>query len=105
MAVALDNNTARLAVVGEDPMLLSEQDPENVSKANKAVSIASSPLRERITRFDVNWNIIAWPRHIGPKRVFPKMSEDGAISINDAIFNTSRVKVADQFKHGKYIIT
>jgi aminopeptidase len=59
MAVAFDNNTARLAVVGEDPMLLSEQDPENVSKANKAVSMASSPIRERITRFDVNWNIIA----------------------------------------------
>ena len=38
MAVAFDNNTARLAVVGEDPMLLSEQDPENVSKANKGTT-------------------------------------------------------------------
>ena len=105
MAVAFDNNTARLAVVGEDPMLLSEQDPENVSKANKAVSIASSPLRERITRFDVNWNIIAWPGTHWAKRVFPKMSEDEAqLALADAIFNASRVKVADQFKHGKYII-
>ena len=105
MAVAFDNNTARLAVVGEDPMLLSEQDPENVSKANKAVSIASSPLRERITRFDVNWNIIAWPGTHWAKRVFPKMSEDEAqLALADAIFNASRVKLLIQFKHGKYII-
>ena len=96
MAVAFDNNTARLAVVGEDPMLLSEQDPENVSKANKAVSIASSPIRERITRFDVNWNIIAWPGTHWAKRVVPKMSEDEAqLALADAIFDASRVKVAD----------
>ena len=102
MAVAFDNNTARLAVVGEDPMLLSEQDPENVSKANKAVSIASSPLRERITRFDVNWNIIAWPGTHWAKRVFPKMSEDEAqLALADAIFNASRVKVADPIQAWK----
>ncbi|NBR35337.1 MAG: aminopeptidase, partial [Rhodobacteraceae bacterium] len=54
MAAAFDANTARLAVVGDDPMLLAEQDPEKVGQANKAVSKASSPLRERITRFDIN---------------------------------------------------
>ena len=61
MANAFDKNTARLAVVGDDPMLLVEQNPEDVGQANKAVSKASSSVRERITRFDVNWNIIAWP--------------------------------------------
>ena len=78
MAVAFDNNTARLAVVGDDPMLLAEQDPEDVGKANKAVSKASSPLRERITRFDVNWNIIAWPGTQWAKRVFPNLSDEEA---------------------------
>ena len=54
-------NTARLAVVGEDPLLLSGQDPNKVSRANKATSIAAKPAMERITRFDINWNLISWP--------------------------------------------
>ena len=99
MAAAFDRNTARLAVVGEDPMLLSEQDPENVGRANKAVSKASSPLRERITRFDINWNIIAWPGMQWAKRVFPNMSNDDAqMALADAIFKASRVTTPDPIK-------
>jgi aminopeptidase len=96
MAVAFDNNTARLAVVGDDPMLLAEQDPEDVGKANKAVSKASSPIRERITRFDVNWNIIAWPGTQWAKRVFPNLSDEEAqLALADAIFAASRVQSPD----------
>ena len=99
MAAAFDRNTARLAVIGEDPMLLSEQDPENVGRANKAVSKASSPLRERITRFDINWNIIAWPGMQWAKRVFPNMSNDDAqMALADAIFKASRVTTPDPIK-------
>ena len=36
MGEAFDSNTARLAIVGEDPMLLSNEDPEKVGRANKA---------------------------------------------------------------------
>ena len=91
MAQAFDANTARLAVVGEDPMLLSQQSPENVGRANKALSSASSAVRERITRFDVNWNIIAWPGLAWAKQVFPEMSdEDAQLSLADAIFKASR---------------
>ena len=35
MGEAFDNNTARLAVVGEDPLLLSNQDPDKVSREIK----------------------------------------------------------------------
>ena len=49
MGEAFDNNTARLAIVGDDPMLLSEQSPERVARVNKANSLASKPTRERIT--------------------------------------------------------
>ena len=91
MAQAFDANTARLAVVGEDPMLLSQQSPENVGRANKALSSAYSAVRERITRFDVNWNIIAWPGLAWAKQVFPEMSdEDAQLSLADAIFKASR---------------
>ena len=58
MGVAFDQNTARLAVVGEDPMLLSGQNADDIGRANQAVSKASSPVRERITRFDVNLSLI-----------------------------------------------
>src|SRR5271156_3139575 len=61
MAKAFDGNTARLAIVGDDPMLLAGQDPARVSRASKANSIAYQPALEKIVGFDVNWNIIAYP--------------------------------------------
>ena len=54
-------NTARLAIVGDDPMLLSQEDPAKVARANKANSIAYQPALEKITGFDINWNIVAYP--------------------------------------------
>ena len=96
MAAAFDANTARLAVVGEDPMLLSEQNPDSVGRANQALSKASSAVRERITRFDVNWNIIAWPGTEWAKQVFPALSgQDAQIALADAIFKASRADQED----------
>ena len=61
MAKAFDGNAARLAIVGENPMLLSGEDPAKVARANKANSIAYKPALEKITGFAINWNIIAYP--------------------------------------------
>lgn len=96
MAAAFDANTARLAVVGEDPMLLSEQNPDSVGRSNQALSKASSAVRERITRFDVNWNIIAWPGTEWAKQVFPELSDqDAQVALADAIFKASRADQED----------
>ena len=96
MGSAFDKNTARLAVVGEDPMLLSEQNADDIGRANQAVSKASSPVRERITRFDVNWNIIAWPGTQWAKRVFPNLEEGEAQKqLAKAIFQASRLEGKD----------
>ncbi|SVD38587.1 uncharacterized protein METZ01_LOCUS391441, partial [marine metagenome] len=43
MGEAFDNNTARMAIAGDDPMLLSEMDPDKVSRANKAMAKAYKP--------------------------------------------------------------
>ena len=96
MAEAFDNNTARLAIVGGDPMLLSEQDPGKVGRVNKANSLASKPIRERITRFDINWNIISWPGLAWAQRMFPDMPGPKAqFKLAEAIFSASRVDQVD----------
>lgn len=96
MAEAFDNNTARLAIVGDDPMLLAAQDAKNVSRVNKAASIARLPALERITQFNVNWNIVAWPGAAWAQRVFPDLSvEEAQAQLADAIFAASRINGAD----------
>ena len=96
MGEAFDNNTARMAIAGDDPMLLSEMDPEKVSRANKANAIAYKPARERITEFKINWNIISWPGKAWAKRVFPDLNEQEAVKkLGDAIFHASRVTSDD----------
>lgn len=92
MAKAFSNNAARLAVRGDDPSLLSAQDPAKVSRANKANSIAYQPALEKITGFDINWNIVAYPELAWAKQVFPGETDDVAVAkLAEAIFAASRV--------------
>jgi aminopeptidase len=92
VAKAFDANTARLAIVGEDPMLLAEADPAKVARANKANSIAYQPALEKIAGFDINWNIVAYPGASWAKRVFPGDDDDIAVGkLAEAIFAASRV--------------
>ena len=96
MAKAFDAGTARLAVVGEDPMLLAGQDTAKVSRANRANSVAYRPAMERITGFDVNWNIVAYPGAAWARQVFPDASPEAAVGrLADAIFAASRVDRRD----------
>ena len=92
MAKAFSNNAARLAIAGDNPMLLSEQDPAKVARANKANSIAYQPALEKIAGFDINWNIVAFPNPSWAKLVFPGEDETVAVArLADAIFAASRV--------------
>lgn len=61
MAEAYSNGAARLAVSGDNPMLLSSQDPEKVARANRAMSTAYKPALEKISNFEINWNIVSYP--------------------------------------------
>ncbi len=92
MAKAFGDNTARLAVVGDNPMLLSGEDPAKVARASKANSIAYQPALQRIVDFDTNWNIVAYPGLAWAKQMFPGDSDDVAVArLADAIFAASRV--------------
>ena len=90
MAKAFSSNTARLAIVGDNPMLLSGEDPTKVARASKANSMAYQPALEKIVNFDTNWNIIAFPSPAWAKQVFPEDAEAVA-KLADAIFKASRV--------------
>jgi aminopeptidase len=92
MAKAFSENTARLAIVGDNPMLLSGEDPQKVARASKANSKAYQPALEKIVNFDTNWNIIAYPSASWASLVFPDDAEDVAVArLADAIFSASRV--------------
>jgi aminopeptidase len=92
IAKAFSDDTARLAIVGDNPMLLSSEDPTKVARANKANSVAYQPALEKIAGFDINWNIVAYPGASWAKEVFPGEEEHVAVAkLADAIFAASRV--------------
>ncbi|WP_275787922.1 aminopeptidase [Pararhizobium gei] len=96
MAKAFAGNAARLAISGDNPMMLAAQDPAKVARANKATSIAYKPALEKISNFDINWNIVSYPNPAWAREVFPDDPEQVAIEkLANAIFAASRVDVAD----------
>lgn len=96
IAEAFRSNVARLAVAGTNPALLAKEDPEKVGRANRALSKASRPALELITRHAINWTIVAAATPAWAAAVFPNESEDAAIGkLWDAIFAASRVDAPD----------
>ncbi|MCM2473745.1 aminopeptidase [Rhizobium sp. CG5] len=96
MAKAYAGGAARLAIAGDNPMLLAGQDAAKVARANKANSIAYKPALEYISNFDINWNICSYPNPSWAKLVFPDVPVEMAVAkLADAIFAASRVDRAD----------
>ena len=96
MANAFRTGAARLAVAGGNPSLLSQEDPEKVGRANRAVSKAYRPALELITRHDINWTIVAAATPAWAATVFPDLPADEALRrLWDAIFAASRVDTPD----------
>ena len=96
MAKAFKNGAARMAITGDDPMLLAEQDPTKVARLSKATSIAAKPAMEPIVGFEVNWNIVAYPGAAWASRVFPDLPvEEAQGKLMDAIYDTSRLSGDD----------
>ncbi len=96
VAKAFGQNTARLAIAGDNPMLLAGQDPDKVSRANRAASKANKPAMEKITTFEINWTIVPYPGTAWAKQVFPDVPEDEAVArLADAIFAATRISTPD----------
>ena len=96
MAAAFSANAARMAIVGDNPMLLSGQDPAKVSRAARANAAAYKPALEKISNFDVNWTILAWPGLDWARQVFPDLPPDSAqAALAEAILAASRIDGPD----------
>jgi aminopeptidase len=96
MGAAFRSGAARLAVAGANPSLLSNEDPEKVGRANRAVSAAYRPALELITRHAINWTIVASATPAWAAAMFPNEAPNTAIDkLWDAIFETTRINVDD----------
>ena len=96
MAAAFDGGAARLAISGENPGLLAGQDPDRVSRSNRARSAAYLPALERIVGFGINWSIAAYASPAWARTVFPDEAPERAVALLwDAIFAASRADAPD----------
>ena len=96
MAQAYARGAARLAITGNDPSLLSKEDPEKVSRANRAASMAYRPALELITRHEINWTIVASATPAWAAAVFPESPREEALArLWSAIFAASRADQPD----------
>jgi aminopeptidase len=96
MAQAYRNGAARLAIAGNDPGLLSKEDPEKVSRVNRATSKAYRPALELIARHEINWTIVSSATPAWAAAVFPNLPPDEALArLWDAIFAASRADQLD----------
>jgi aminopeptidase len=96
MAQAYRNGAARLAITGNDPSLLAKEDPEKVSRVNRAVSKAYRPAMELITRHEINWSIVACATPAWAAAVFPNLPAQEALGrLWEAIFAASRADRPD----------
>ncbi|WP_426955988.1 aminopeptidase [Muricoccus radiodurans] len=96
MAQAFRGNAARLAIVGEDPALLSGQDPDKVARANRARSRAYRPALDLIVDSAINWTLVPFAHPAWARAVFPGETEEAAVAkLWDAIYATTRVDTPD----------
>jgi aminopeptidase len=88
--------------------LLAGQDAKKVSRANVALSKATRPAMELITRHEINWTIVASATPAWAKLVFPELPEDEAVAqLWEAIFRTTRIDTANPVgewrRHGAHL--
>lgn len=96
MGAAFRSGAARLAITGGNPALLSNEDPDKVARANRAVSKAYRPALELITRHEINWTIVASATPAWAAAMFPGDAPDVALQkLWEAVFQTTRLNVDD----------
>ena len=92
MGAAYKSGAARLAITGDNPQLLANEDPDKVGRANRALSKAYRPALELITRHEINWTIVAAANPAWAAVMFPNDAPKVALAkLWEAIFATTRI--------------
>jgi aminopeptidase len=92
----VDAGHAVLSIYANDPDLLSGQPTHLVGAMQRAASAAVSPFRERISRNQTNWAVIAAPSARWAAKVFPQLASDRqASSLWETIARLCRLTGSD----------
>jgi aminopeptidase len=87
---------AILTVLGNDPDLLKNQDPEQVAKFQQAVLKQTDPAMDYVRRSAINWSVIAVPTPGWAAKVLPHLPPDHRIpKLWDTIFQVCRLNEED----------
>jgi len=88
--------TARLAIAGDTPGLLADQDPGRVARASRAQSTASRPFLDAIVGNHTNWNIVPFVTPGWAAKVFADDAPDAAEArLWRHVFRATRVDQPD----------
>lgn len=81
-----------IRIIGSDPDLLKDVDPNRVQSRNLAMNKATPTYRSKLNNGTLAWTIVAAPTKAWAKKVFPDLSEEEAVeALWKDIFHVSRV--------------
>lgn len=87
---------ALLMIVGDDPDLLKDQDPELIATAKKTEARHAAPALELIGRNAVNWLVASYPTAVWAAKMFPgETPERQERRLWQAIFDVCRLDQPD----------
>lgn len=96
MAEAAGQGDAFLAISGQDPDLLKDQDPELVALRQRVADRHMLPVRRRLMADATNWSIISQPIQAWAAKVYPASPPDEQISrLWESIFKICRIDRPD----------
>jgi aminopeptidase len=76
LAEHADAGDAILSVYANDPDQLKGEDPQRISALQQSTARAVRPFRERISRNDTNWSVVAAAAPSWARRVFPGLDDE-----------------------------
>ncbi len=87
---------AFISIVGSDPSLLADVNPERVARRNKLQAQATRTVSEAIGGFQVNWTVAAMSTPAWARRVYPELPEAEAVArLWNDIFAVTRADQPD----------
>jgi aminopeptidase len=96
LAAHADAGDAILSVYANDPDQLKAEDPQRITALQQSTARAVRPFRERISRNETNWSVVAAAAPAWARRVFPDLEPgDATARLWEAIARLCRLDQPD----------